>query len=68
LRSKGVNPSVAELALAGARGLLAAAEARETDEQHRRELRRRLAQRLRSGEALDSDALRDVREHGWTRA
>lgn len=68
LRSKGVNPTVAELALAGAHELLAAADARETEEQHRRELRRRLVQRLRSGDALDSDALRDVREHGWTRA
>lgn len=59
---------MAELALAGARELLAAAEAYDADEQRRRELRERLAQRLRSGAALDVDALREVREGGWTRA
>lgn len=68
LRRRGVNASVAELALAGARELLAAADVREQDEQHRAELRRRLTRRLRSGDALDVDALHEVRERGWTRA
>jgi hypothetical protein len=63
-----MNASVAELALAGARELLAEAEARDADEQRRRELRERLTRRLRQGEALDADALREVRETGWTRA
>ncbi len=68
LRRRGVNASVAELALAGAHELLAVAEAQDADGQRRRELRQRLTQRLRSGDALDADALREVRESGWTRA
>lgn len=68
LRDRGVNASVAELALAGAHELLAAAEAQDADGQRRRELRQRLTQRLRNGDTLDSDALREVRESGWTRA
>jgi len=59
---------VAELALAGARGLLAEAEARDADDQRRRELRQRLTARLRNGDALDPEAARQVRETGWTRA
>ena len=66
LRRRGVNASVGELALTGAHELLAEAEARETDK--RQQLRKRLTSRLRSGAALDADALRDVREHGFTRA
>lgn len=68
LRRRGVNASVAQLALAGASELLAAAEAHDTDEQRRAELRRRLTQRLRSRDTLDDAALREVRESGWTRA
>lgn len=68
LRRRGVNASVAELALAGARKLLAEAEARDDDEQRQRELRKRLTSRLRSGDTLDPGALSEVREHGWTRA
>jgi len=68
LRRRGVNASVAELALAGAHELLAAAEAQDADGQRRRELRQRLTQRLRGGDALDADALREVRQSGWTRA
>lgn len=68
LRRRGVKASVAELALAGARELLAEAEAHDADEQHRHELRQRLASRLRSGDTLDPGALSEVREHGWTRA
>jgi len=68
LRRRGVNASVAELALAGAHELLAVVEAQDADGQRRRELRQRLTQRLRSGDALDADALREVRESGWTRA
>jgi Arc/MetJ-type ribon-helix-helix transcriptional regulator len=67
LRRRGVNASVAELALAGARELLAQTEARDADERQRQELRKRLTSRLRTGAALDDDALREVREHGWTR-
>jgi hypothetical protein len=68
LRRRGVNASVAELALAGARELLADAEARDADERRRRELRERLTARLRSGATVDPDAAREVRETGWTRA
>lgn len=68
LRQAGVNASLAELALAGAQELLARAEAREADDRRRAELRRRLTQRLRDGDALDVAALAEVREHGWTRA
>jgi hypothetical protein len=68
LRRRGVTASVAELALVGARELLAEAEATHSDEQRRQELRKRLTSRLRSEDALDPCALREVREHGWTRA
>lgn len=67
LRRHGVDVSVAELALAGAREMLAAAVARDADEQRRVELRGRLVRRLRSG-AFDAEALDEVRERGWTRA
>ena len=68
LRRRGVNASVAELALAGAHELLAEAEAGDADDRRRRELRRRFTARMRSGEALEVEALREVRETGWTRA
>jgi Arc/MetJ-type ribon-helix-helix transcriptional regulator len=68
LRRQGVNASIAELALAGARELLAEAEARDADDQRRRELRKRLTVRMRTGDAVDVDAIREARETGWTRA
>jgi Arc/MetJ-type ribon-helix-helix transcriptional regulator len=68
LRQQGVHASVAELALVGARELLAEAEASGADDRRRRELRQRLTARMRGGEALDVDAIREVRETGWTRA
>ena len=68
LRRRGVNASVGELALAGARELLARADARDADDRRRRELRKRLTVRLRNGDAVDPDAAREVRETGWTRA
>lgn len=68
LRRRGVNATMGELALAGARELLAEAEARDADERRRHELRERLTHRLRQSDALDPDALREVRETGWTRA
>lgn len=68
LRRRGLNATVAELALAGARELLAEAEAHDADEQRRRQLRQRLTQRLRHGDAFEADALSKVREGGWTRA
>lgn len=67
LRRRGVNASVADLALAGARELLAEADAREVNERRQRELRQRLVARMRSGDAVDVDAVRQVRETGWTR-
>jgi predicted nucleic acid-binding protein len=54
-----VNVTLAQLALAGAKELLAEADAQEADDQRRRELRERLTQRLRHGDALDPDALRE---------
>ncbi|MHB8693294.1 MAG: hypothetical protein ACYDHH_18825 [Solirubrobacteraceae bacterium] len=59
---------MAQLALAGAHELLAEAEARDADDQRRRELRERLTQRMRRSDGLDADALHEVRETGWTRA
>lgn len=59
---------MAELALTGARELLAEAEARAADDLRRHRLRQRLTARLRSGEALDADAATEVRETGWARA
>jgi Arc/MetJ-type ribon-helix-helix transcriptional regulator len=68
LRQRGVNASVGELALAGARELLADADARDADHERRRELRQRLVARMRAGDTVDVDALREARETGWTRA
>lgn len=68
LRRRGVTASVAELALVGAHELLAEAKARDADQQRRQALRKRLASRLRSGDALNPGVLSEVREHGWTRA
>jgi hypothetical protein len=68
LRRRGVRASVGELALTGAQVMLADGDARATDAERRAKLRSRLARRLRSGEGIDADALREAREHGWTRA
>lgn len=67
LREKGIDTSVGELALAGAQGLLAEAEAREVEESRRQELRRRLVDRMRRGEAMDGEALGEIRRTGGTR-
>lgn len=68
LRQRGVEANVGELALAGARALLAEVEASAAAEERRIALRHRLSRRLREGDAFDVDALDEVRERGWTRA
>ncbi len=67
LRRRGLDPSVGELAIAGARVLLADAEFQDDRQRKDTMLRKRLATRLRAG-ALDTDALAEVRSGGWTRA
>jgi hypothetical protein len=67
LRRRGLDPSVGELAIAGARVLLADAESQDDRQRKDTMLRKRLATRLRAG-ALDTDALAEVRSGGWTRA
>jgi hypothetical protein len=69
LRRRGLDPSVGELAIAGALRLLADVDAGEDQSSKRTMLRKRLAERLRSGGArIDADALAEVRREGWTRA
>jgi len=68
LRRRGLKASVGELALAGAEALLADAGTQGAAQQRRVLLRKRLAERLRSGDGIDADALHEVRGGGWTRA
>jgi hypothetical protein len=68
LRRRGVEASVGALALAGAEALLADAGTKNEEERRRTLLRKRLAERLRTGEGIDTDALDEVRRDGWTRA
>lgn len=68
LRRRGLEPSVGDLALAGAQALLADADVREERQRIQAMLRRRLAARLRTGAGIDADALAEVRDAGWTRA
>jgi hypothetical protein len=63
-----MKASVGELALAGAEALLADAGTQDAEQQRRARLRKRLAQRLRTGDGIDADALEEVRNGGWTRA
>ena len=58
---------LAQLVVRGAQATLVAATLRETDGARREALRRRLAERLRTGEALDRDAAHAVRQTGWSR-
>jgi hypothetical protein len=68
LRRRGIEPSVGDLALAGARALLADADARRERGREQAMLRKRLAARLRTGAGIDAGALAEVRDAGWTRA
>jgi hypothetical protein len=68
LRQRGVQASVGELALAGAEALLADTAVRDAEQRRRALLRKRLAERLRTGEGIDTEALDQVRRSGWTRA
>jgi hypothetical protein len=68
LRRRGMKASVGELALAGAEALLADAGTKDTERRRRALLRKRLAERLRTGEGIDADAIDEVRRGGWTRA
>ena len=68
LRRRGIEPSVGDLALAGAEALLAGADAQQERRRMQAMLRSRLAARLRTGAGIDAGALAEVRESGWTRA
>lgn len=68
MRERGIEATVGELALVGAKEMLTDADAREHDEQRRRALRDRLVERIRAREAIDPAALLAVHESGWTRA
>lgn len=68
LRRRGLAPSVGELAMVGAEAMLADADRREERRATQAMLRTRLAMRLRTGAGIDTDALAELRESGWTRA
>lgn len=63
-----MRASVGELALAGAEALLVDAGTRDAEQRRRALLRKRLAERLRTGRGIDAQALDEVRRSGWTRA
>ncbi|HZL55314.1 MAG TPA: hypothetical protein VFC22_06770 [Solirubrobacteraceae bacterium] len=63
-----MKASVGELALAGAEALLTDAGVQDVEQRRRALLRKRLAERLRTGKGIDADALDEVRSGGWTRA
>ncbi|MGA9875690.1 MAG: hypothetical protein WBQ21_07770 [Solirubrobacteraceae bacterium] len=67
LRSRGLEPSVGDLAIAGAEALLADADAQDELRRTRTMLLKRLATRVRTGQGIDTDALAEVRAGGWTR-
>jgi len=54
-----------DLVIRGARERLRELEGERSDEIHKAELRRQLVERLHTGEGIDADAAREVREHGW---
>jgi hypothetical protein len=68
LRRRGLDPSVGELAIAGAAAMLADADRRDERMATQAMLRKRLATRLRTGAGIEADALAEVRRGGWTRA
>jgi len=65
LRVRGERVQMGELVIRGARERLRELEAERDDEAQRAELRRRLVERLHTGEGIDVDAAYEVREHGW---
>jgi hypothetical protein len=65
LRVRGERVRMGELVIRGARERLRELEAERDDEAQRAELRRRLVERLHTGEGIDVDAAYEVREHGW---
>ncbi len=65
LRLRGERVRMGELVIRGARERLRELESERDDEAHKAELRRRLVERLRTGEGIDVDAAYEVREHGW---
>ncbi|MGH2834986.1 MAG: hypothetical protein ACRDK4_06865 [Solirubrobacteraceae bacterium] len=67
LRRRGLDPSVGDLAMAGAKAMLADADAQDERRRSQAILRKRLATRLRTGAGIDADALAEVRATGWTR-
>lgn len=66
LRSRGERPHLGDLVVRGARDKLRELEAERDDDIRRVDLRRKLVERLRTGEGIDVSAAYEVREHGWT--
>ena len=65
-RAVGVD-DIRELVILGAEAAVArATEGRQHDDRRRR-MRERLAARLERGGAVDREAAREAREHGWAR-
>jgi hypothetical protein len=66
LRRCGERVRLGDLVIRGARQRLAELQAERDEQAHKRDLRLRLIERLRTGEGLDAVAAYEVREHGWT--
>jgi hypothetical protein len=68
LRERGVPVELPDLVVRGARDRLREIEEGVADDERRRALRARLLGRMRAGRGIDAEALRAVRESGWTHA
>jgi pyruvate-formate lyase-activating enzyme len=66
LRRHGETVRLRDLVIRGAYVRLHEIEAGQDREASNAELRRKLVERLRTGEGIDVDAAYEVREHGWT--
>jgi hypothetical protein len=66
LRRRDIKVELGDLVMRGARDRVREHDAADREERHRALLRARMVERLRTGEGIDLDALREVREHGWT--
>lgn len=63
----GGPPDLPELVKLGAQAKLRQLDQARADDERRRVLRQRFAERTLTGEGIDVAALREVREHGWAR-
>lgn len=62
----GTAPDIGELVVLGGEEKLRRVAAERNESRRRLELRQRFLERTRTGHGIDVQALREVREHGWS--